>query len=96
VTLGFDDFNYKRVEPGSSLFIEVYKEQGEWYVNLKYMKDFETSVIEEENSVFEFKEFIKERYQDFYTVFRNEIHNDSEIDEEKDIGSENYNDIEQK
>jgi hypothetical protein len=41
VALGFEQFNYKRVEPGSSLFIELGKNN----VTMSFMKNHEETLV---------------------------------------------------
>ncbi len=56
VALGFDKFNYKRVSPASSLFIEIYIQNKINYINFIFMDDYQTNKA---NKTYRFDEFIQ-------------------------------------
>ena len=58
VALGFEEFNFRRVEPGSSLFIEISKQN----VTLNFMKSHDTMLVNKTYSIDEFNDLIKEKY----------------------------------
>ena len=66
--LGFDMF--KRSEPASSLFIELYEEEGEHFITLIYMFDHETIKMNRTITLSEFLIQIEGTFLNFNNVFK--------------------------
>ena len=84
-TLGFDF--YHRVEPGSSLFIELYNEgNNNRSIDIYYMKDHKTKQYNKKTVTLEkFQEHLQETFKDF-----NEIFGPKEIEEICEVPYDQY------
>ena len=71
VTLGLEEFSFKRSDPASSLFFQIYFSQDDagWLIKMSYQQDSETSIIEKTLGISDFKNILKQRFQGFNSVF---------------------------
>ena len=76
VALGFDQFNYRRVEPGSSLFVELSKNN----VSLNFMKTHDELLVNITYSISDFQNLISKQYKQFKTIFKEEVKDICNVD----------------
>lgn len=75
VALGFEEFNYRRVEPGSSLFVEILKSN----VTLNFMKSHIENLVNKTYPIEEFNQIIQDRYSTFKSIFDDSIQDTCEL-----------------
>ena len=77
VTLGLEEFYFKRSDPASSLFFQIYFSQDDegWLIKMSYQQDSETSIIEKTLGISQFKDILRQRFQGFNSVFGYEDNN---------------------